>query len=160
VTVPDDTPDNARVYELAHAGSYDPTSESRTMHPFAGRIELSVPADSRYMRLARLMASGVASTCGLPLEEVEDFRIAVDELCATLIEMGDGEPIRLAFEVVADALVVHASTSTGRAGAIDDDRLTLSRQILDVVTDGHELAHLDGHVELTARKLVRGSGVG
>ena len=64
------------------------------MDPLVGRVELSLPPDSRYMRLARLMASGVASTCGLPLEEVEDFRIAVDELCSTLIEMGDGQPIR------------------------------------------------------------------
>ena len=62
-----------------------------------GRVELLLPPDSRYMRLARLMASGVASTCGLPLEEVEDFRIAVDELCAALIEVGDGEQVRLVF---------------------------------------------------------------
>ena len=33
----------------------------------AGSIELSLPADSRYMRLARLMASGVATTAGLPV---------------------------------------------------------------------------------------------
>ena len=150
----------ARVYGAASVGSYDPTSESRTMQPFAGRIELSVPADSRHMRLARLMASGVAATCGLPLEEVEDFRIAVDELCATLIEMGDGGPIRLSFDLEGDALVVHATTSTGGGGAIDDERLTLSAQILDVVTDGHDLAQLDGNVELTARKVVRGGGVG
>lgn len=125
-----------------------------------GRIELSVPADSRYMRLARLMASGVASTCGLPLEEVEDFRIAVDELCSTLIEMGDGHPIRLSFELGRDSLVVRASTRASTDGAIDDERMSLSDQILDVVTDGHTLDHVDGNVELVARKHMRASGVG
>lgn len=130
------------------------------MHANAGRIELTLPANSRYMRLARLMASGVATTSGLPLEEVEDFRIAVDELCATLIEMGDGEPICLSFETVSDALVVHATTEANRGDVIDEERLALSRQILDVVTDGHDLEHHDGVVELTARKLVRGRGVG
>lgn len=130
------------------------------MDSLGGRIELSLPPDSRYMRLARLMASGVASTCGLPLEEVEDFRIAVDELCATLIEMGDGQPVHLSFDLAADALVVHATTKAGDRGAIDDERMSLSRQILDVVTDGHDLTVLGDDVEFTARKLVRGSGVG
>jgi serine/threonine-protein kinase RsbW len=130
------------------------------MDPLVGRVELSLPPDSRYMRLARLMASGVASTCGLPLEEVEDFRIAVDELCSTLIEMGDGEAIRLAFEIRADVLVVEGRTLAGRAPAPDDERLALSSQILDVVADGHELSHLDGRVEFSARKRVRGSGTG
>ncbi len=130
------------------------------MDPLAGRIELSLPPDSRYMRLARLMASGVATTCGLPLEEVEDFRIAVDELCATLIEMGDGQPVRLVFELGGDMLSVLATTKATDRAAIDEERLALSRQILDVVTDGHDLSQADGSVSFTARKLVRGRGVG
>ena len=127
----------------------------------AGSIELSLPADSRYMRLARLMASAVATTAGLPLEEVEDFRIAVDELCATLIEMGNGEPLRLVFDVADDSVIIRATTRMGVDAVIDDERLMLSRQILDVVTDGHELAQDDDRLaRFTARKLVRGSGVG
>jgi serine/threonine-protein kinase RsbW len=127
---------------------------------FAGRIELSLPSDSRYMRLARLMASGVATTCGLPLEEVEDFRIAVDELCATLIEVGDGDPVRLAFELADDTLVVVGTTAASKGEVLDDDRLSLSRQILDVVTDGHGLEHDGTSVAFTARKRLRGTGVG
>ena len=130
------------------------------MDQTAGRIELSLPPDSRYMLLARLLASGVATTCGLPLEEVEDFRIAVDELCATLIEIGDGDPVRLAFDFTADAVLVEGRTTARADGAIDEDRLSLSRQILDVVTDGHELATHNGHASFTARKVIRGSGVG
>ncbi|HEY2997147.1 MAG TPA: ATP-binding protein [Acidimicrobiales bacterium] len=130
------------------------------MDPLAGRIELSLPADSRYMRLARLMASGVATTCGLPLEEVEDFRIAVDELCATLIEMGDGHQVELRFELGSEALEVVATTAAADREAIDEERLALSRQILDVVTDGHDLSQAAGSVSFRARKLVRGRGVG
>jgi serine/threonine-protein kinase RsbW len=126
----------------------------------ADRIELSLPSDSRYMRLARLMASGVATSCGLPLEEVEDFRIAVDELCATLIEMGDGEAVRLAFQLKGDSLVVVGTTAASAQEVIDDDRLNLSRQILDVVTDGHGLERADGVLAFTARKRLRGTGVG
>jgi Histidine kinase-like ATPase domain len=126
----------------------------------ADRIELSLPPDSRYMRLARLMASGVATSCGLPLEEVEDFRIAVDELCATLIEMGDGEAVRLAFQLKDDSLVVVGTTAASGQEVIDDDRLNLSRQILDVVTDGHGLERSGDTLAFTARKRLRGTGVG
>ena len=155
----DDHDDDA-VYGGIPVGSNDLMSEGRTMQAQPGRIELSLPASSRYMRLARLMASGVATSSGLPLEEVEDFRIAVDELCSTLIEMGEGQPIHLSFEMARDALVVHATTPAARPATIDDERLTLSRQILDVVTDGHDLTHRDGQVEFTARKDVRGGGTG
>jgi anti-sigma regulatory factor (Ser/Thr protein kinase) len=126
----------------------------------AGRIELSLPSDSRYMRLARLMASGVATTCGLPLEEVEDFRIAVDELCATLMEIGSGAQVSLAFRLDGDVLVVEGRTASASARGIDEDRLSLSRQILDVVTDGHHLSQVDGQTAFTARKLLRSRGVG
>jgi len=36
----------------------------------------------------------------------------------------------------------------------------LSRQILDVVTDGHELTRDGDSVSFRARKVVRGGGVG
>lgn len=130
------------------------------MAPTPGRVELSLPADSRYMRLARLVASGLATTCGLPLEEVDDLRITVDEMCATLIELGDGEPVRLSFELRPDALVVNGATASDPAGGVDEARLDLSRQILDVVADGHDIRRHGGVVEFTARKDVRGSGVG
>jgi hypothetical protein len=112
------------------------------------------------MRLARLMASGVATACGLPLEEVEDFRVVVDEICATLIEAGDGQPLRLVFRVSGDLLLVEGATPADRSGGPDEDRLSLSRQILDVVTEFHEFARIDGHVRFSAATRLRGGGVG
>jgi hypothetical protein len=112
------------------------------------------------MRLARLMASGVATACGLPLEEVEDFRVVVDEICATLIEAGDGQPLRLVFQVNGDLLLVEGATPADRSGGPDEDRLSLSRQILDVVTEYHEFARIDGHVRFSAATRLRGGGVG
>jgi hypothetical protein len=124
------------------------------------RIGLSVPSESRYMRLARLMASGVATSCGLPLEEVEDFRIAIDELCSALIELSDGDAVRLAFELADDALVVVGTTTAAPGGVLDDERLRLSRQILGVVTDDHSMRRCGDTVSFTARERLRGRGVG
>jgi hypothetical protein len=112
------------------------------------------------MRLARLMASGVATACGLPLEEVEDFRVVVDEICATLVEAGDGQPIRLVFRVSGDLLFVEGATPAGNRNGPDEDRLALSHQILDVVTDSHEFTRADGHARFSAATRLRGSGVG
>ena len=53
-----------------------------------------------------------------PVPGVEDFRIAVDELCATLIELGEGDPVRLAFEFTRDALVVVGTTTASPDGAM------------------------------------------
>ena len=63
------------------------------------RIELVLPADKRLVRVARLVASGVARTAGFDVEEVEDIRIAVDELCTALVKGGDGGPLLLGFDL-------------------------------------------------------------
>jgi hypothetical protein len=112
------------------------------------------------MRLARLMASGVATACGLPLEEVEDFRVVVDEVCATLIEAGGGAPIRLVFRVEDACLVVAGQTHSVDHAGPDKDRLALSHQILDVVTDSHEFVRRGDEVSFMAATRLRGSGVG
>lgn len=123
-------------------------------------IELAVPGDSRYMRLARLVASGVATTCGLPLEEVEDFRVAVDEVCATLIEAGGGQPVRLIFSLDDGRLVVTGSTVDADHKGPDEDRLALSRQILDVIAETHRFSRSDGQATFVVVTRLRGAGVG
>ena len=129
-------------------------------HLLPSPIELVLPGDSRFMRLARLLASGVATACGLPLEEVEDFRVVVDEVCATLIEAGAGNPIRLSFSIHGDLLCVEGITQDRGVGGPDADRLALSYQILDVVTESHEYVRSNGQVVFTAETRLRGSGVG
>jgi hypothetical protein len=112
------------------------------------------------MRLARLMASGVATACGLPLEEVEDFRVVVDEVCATLIEAGGGAQVRLTFRIEDSCLVVAGSTESLEHLGPDEDRLALSHQILDVVTDSHDFSRNGTEVLFVAATRLRGSGVG
>jgi hypothetical protein len=112
------------------------------------------------MRLARLVASGVATTCGLPLEEVEDFRVAVDEVCATLIEAGAGQPIRLTFGVGEGTLVVTGTTNDVDHLGPDEDRLALSRQILDVIAETHRFSRMDGQATFEVVTRLRGGGVG
>jgi hypothetical protein len=58
-------------------------------------VKLEVGGDHRHVRIARLVASGVASLAGFDVESVEDLRIAVDEGCVWLIDHGKGSELRL-----------------------------------------------------------------
>ena len=53
------------------------------------RVVLTVPADASFVRLVRLAAADAGSRAGLTLEEIDDLRIAVGELCVQI--MGPGE---------------------------------------------------------------------
>ena len=54
-----------------------------------GDVRLVVPAAPEYLRLVRLTAAGLASRLGFTFDEVEDLRIAVDELCFHLLGGAD-----------------------------------------------------------------------
>src|SRR5581483_4192484 len=104
-----------------------------------GRIELVLPADTRLVRVARLVASGVATAAGFDVEEVEDLRIAVDELCGALVEGGDGTPLALRFDLGDERVSVTGSTGSAGLDQLDPQRIGLSRQILEVVADSHDV---------------------
>lgn len=54
-------------------------------------VELTLPADPQFFRLARMTASGVAADFGASEDAVMELRLAVDEACAVLIEHADAE---------------------------------------------------------------------
>ena len=118
-----------------------------------GPIELTLPADSRMLRLVRLVASGLASTIGLDVDELDDLRIGVDEAVAALLEGGDGSRLQLRFEVDLEAVSMAASVPAGDT-PFDPERLDLSTQLLGAVCDEHRLEVVDGvvHVGFTKRR--------
>lgn len=101
-----------------------------------GTVRLSIPTDAAFVRLARLVASGIGAQAELSVDEIEDLRIAVDEMCTTIIETADGGELTLAF-AFDDAAVRISGSATCRADLdpADQQREELSRQILDVVMD-------------------------
>lgn len=123
--------------------------------PVEGRIELVLPGDPRMVRLARLVASGIASSAAFDIEEIEDLRIAVDEGCTALIEVGDGGRLELSFELDGATVTVEGSTVAAGDATLDPDRLSLSTQILKVVTDEHDLTVNHGRAIFRLRKRSR-----
>ena len=58
-------------------------------------VTITVPADVRYFRSVRLAIGGLATLVGFDIEAIDDLRIGVDEVCAALVEAGDGADLRL-----------------------------------------------------------------
>ena len=102
-------------------------------------VRLAVPASPEFLRLARVTAAGLASRIGFSFDEVEDLRLAIDELCYGLTGSGgrDGT-VEMRYLIGADRLVVegegHFSTD-GAPLALSE----LSEVILRALVDEHEL---------------------
>jgi anti-sigma regulatory factor (Ser/Thr protein kinase) len=105
-------------------------------------VRLTVPAQSRFVRLARLTAAGVAADAGFDVEDVEDLRVAVNELFALLVD--DAEDPTATVELVFGTSGDGISVSGHRAGAgpaAGPEALAL--EILRVVVDEHDFG-VDG----------------
>ena len=104
----------------------------------AGRnvVRLELPVDVRVLRVARLVAGGLGATAGFDVDEIDDLRIAVDEGCGVLFEIGDGSPVNLTF-AVADQQVEIAGRTPADTPRFDSARFRLSEQILSAACDAH-----------------------
>lgn len=109
----------------------------RNSIPVAPRvIRLELPLDLRVIRIARLVAGGLGATVGFDIEDIDDLRIAVDEGCGALFEIGDGSPVNLTFAVEEQQVEV-AGRTPSQTPHFDSTRFRLSEQILSAACDGH-----------------------
>jgi hypothetical protein len=118
-------------------------------------VELSIPVQADLVVLARLAAATVGSRAGFDVEEVEDLRLAVDELCVSLV--GEGAGGRLSLRFVRGDRVVEVSCMHHPDGiAADDgpgaDPDGLSATILDALVDEHGEDARDGQRRMWLRK--------
>ena len=106
-----------------------------------GEVRLEVPAAPEFLRISRIMAAGVASRVGFTLDEVEDLRIAIDEVCFSMVgPRGRAGTIALRYLLDTNQLVVEG---TGRfSDGLGNEPVVsaLSKQILAAVVDECELS--------------------
>lgn len=80
-------------------------------------VELTLPADTRHLRLVRLAASGFTADLGAAIEDVDDLRLAVGEACALLVEHAPtGARLTVTYRHDGDEVVVE-----GQSPAAADD---------------------------------------
>ncbi|MGD9797054.1 MAG: hypothetical protein AB7H43_00445 [Acidimicrobiia bacterium] len=110
-------------------------------------VLLTMPASPDLLRVARLAAAGLAGRLGFNFDEIEDMKIAVDELCFALVgDHGAEGVLTLTFRLDRDRLEIEG------IGRFDHERATtppapseLSALILDAVVDEHELSLVHGN---------------
>ncbi len=108
--------------------------------PVASRhhAELRIPADPRMLRLARVNVAALASELPFTLQDIEDLRVAVDELSAALIDgCSPSDMLDLAFEVIDGGIEVNGRVAG--AGA-PTDLHPVAADLLGLVAEGHVLA--------------------
>lgn len=102
------------------------------------RVSLALPAENRYLHIVRLTAAGAAAEAGLDAAEIEDVKIAVDELCSVAIDAAeDSAELALDFLAVDGGLMVEATIPANREPAVDE----LGQAILDATIDEVEFDH-------------------
>jgi hypothetical protein len=107
-------------------------------------VRLTMPATPQLLRVARLTAAGLAGRLGFSFDEIEDVKIAVDELCFVLVgSRGRDGDLSLVYRLTEESLEIEGvgSFEGGEQSAAPSE---LSAQILAAVVDEHELSRGDG----------------
>ncbi len=126
-------------------------------------VELSIPVRADLVVLARLTAATVASRASFDVEEIEDLRLAVDELCVSLVDEGAEGRLALRFvrgsQEIEVSCIYHPENGNKSATAAvpdgaEEDAFSdgLSARILDALVDEHGRDSENGHERIWLRK--------
>lgn len=99
-------------------------------------VLLTIPGSAEYLRLARLAAADVGARAGLSFEDIDDLRIAVDELCFVITGGSVAPPLALAYRVGSGTVEVSGSCGSSEGLAEPSD---LARAIIGAVVDEYEV---------------------
>jgi len=112
------------------------------------RIELCFPALVDLVVLARFTAAAVGTRSGFDIDEIEDLRLAVDELCISFGPLEEFRNITFEFERSADSVTIACEferSENGTKTRSPSDTKTsswertseLSKLLLDALVDEH-----------------------
>ncbi|HET9690966.1 MAG TPA: ATP-binding protein [Acidimicrobiales bacterium] len=126
-------------------------------------VRLAVPAMPEYLRLARVTAAGLASRLGFSFDEVEDLRLAIDELCYGLTGT-HGRPgtVEISYRAGDGGLVIEGDGRFDGAAPAGAPLSELSQVILAALVDEHDLSAGEGgpHFRLVKRRRAAGAPPG
>jgi hypothetical protein len=124
-------------------------------------VRLAVPARPEFVGLARVTAAGLASRLGFTFDQVEDLRLAIDEMCFGLTgSKGKDGILELRFLLSPEGLTVQGKGSFSPPGPVHLSEL--SKVILDALVDEHSISDgADGpRFRLMKRREQKKIGVG
>jgi hypothetical protein len=113
-------------------------------------IRLTLPADPRYGRVARVAATGIGMRLGMDWPDIQDLGLALDETVILLLRPeGSAGEMTFTFTIEPDQLVIDAVSTAGTDQFwTDDSAIERFEEILDDVIDVHTLDASGRHVTL------------
>ncbi|HEX4218208.1 MAG TPA: ATP-binding protein [Acidimicrobiales bacterium] len=110
-------------------------------------VALSLPARSDLVVLARITAATMASRADFDIEEIEDLRLAVDELCLSVVGGARSGTVRLEFTM--DGGTIAITCELDGSGEPGDDEGPgepddLSIRLIEALVDEHGRETVDG----------------
>jgi len=108
-------------------------------------ISIKIPASPEYLQVVRLVAAGLAARLSFTLEDIEDLKIAVDELSAYITgAYGRSGTLSVSFTLQDDRIQIKGTGKYTEAYDVRTELTEFSRMILETVTDSAELSGSDG----------------
>lgn len=105
-------------------------------------VQLSIPAHARMLRFARVTAATLAVDLAFSLEEIEDLRVAVDELSAAAIEgLEESAVLSLCFGIEGRDLVVEGEV---RGAGPAPELHPVAQELITMLADRYEFSERDG----------------
>lgn len=120
------------------------------------RVHLVIPPSSEFLRTARLVAADAALRAGCDVDEVEDFRIAVDELCHLLMTSTD-HFVHLSITSFDGHVAAHGSARS-RGGTTQCALEEVSALIVAATADHHQVGSHGDSLTFDAVKRARHAG--
>ena len=126
------------------------STQSRLYGKAREQIRLALPAEPEYGRLARITTSNLALRLGFSFPEIDDLRLAVDEMVILLLRPeGVTGDITLTYTVEPGRLVIDAVSTAGSDQPwVDQGALGRFEAIVGDTVDACEVDESGHHVHL------------
>jgi serine/threonine-protein kinase RsbW len=113
-------------------------------------VTLAFAADTSNVRLARTVAAAMAARADLPIDRLEDVRLAVDEAVSQLVlDASDDATVTCTFTVTSSELDITVTAPT-RSGSVPATN-TFSWTVLSALVDAVHAEAADAVVTLRLR---------
>ncbi|GAA4558066.1 ATP-binding protein [Pseudonocardia xishanensis] len=122
----------------------DPVGTADAVDGPGAVVEVRTSASAALIPTIRAVASDLAARADFDLDAISDLRMAVDEACATLVDVASpGSGLRCAFRVHGGVIEVEAQVETsGPDSTVSTD--TFGWRVLQTLADEVELSGTDG----------------
>ncbi len=109
------------------------------------QVTIRIPASPVYIGVIRLVAAGLATRLRFTIDEIEDLKIGVDELCAYVTgSQGRDGDLQITFTIADDRIEIKGEGHLSPGQKVRTELTDFSRMILDTVVDSATLQQLDG----------------